>query len=1150
MSIVRAMLLVALLAAAASPAAADAADTTQRVSGAKAKTGRLVVQITGLPAGQQAAGVLRGPGTRLGVRAQKLVLPKARPGKYTLSLAPVRIANGVAEVKDGAKAVPSERSVAIDVAAGGQAVLRGFYGTIINPGVEALAGGVTAVSGDPENPDTVTFKGHRDVDEGSILSEPPSDELPRGLLAHVESVSYGADTTTVDVKAASVYEVAPHLDFEIPVGDEAGQELRKAAVSCTGSGLSPYRNIKDISFAGGWNTIRKLGVDLKVGMHATVRFTAEAGVNANVSVGRTCSLKKSVSINGMAGPIPVTAALEGEMKAGISAGARMSAGASARVEVGAKTEAIPPSWKPIVNFSNPRFNAHGEVFAEVTAGIGLNLKLGVGNSNVASATVGVGASLDLKARPGSCSLDANFGSFFAEGKLLGWTIQGPKTRPFFSKNLWSHPCGATGGAGDTPGAGGGVPNAGGPAPGPGPGSGGSTPGSGGSTPGSPPAGSGTTYSETTGGDTDTWTNHTNAGGTKGATIPTRTTVQVSCKAQGFKVANGNPWWYRVASSPWSNAYWASADAFYNNGATSGPLAGTPWVDPSVPDCGGGSGGPAPGSPTGHLDGASGAAGGFIQLRGWVMDPDAPRTPTSVHAYVDGPAGSGAPMAAVDAEMSRPDVATAFPGAGPDHGYNSAFGGISPGEHTVYVYGINIAGGGDNPLLGTQKVTVPHTAAGSPFGSFDSADGRVGGAARVRGWTIDPDDRVAVTDVHAYIDGPAGSGARGIDLGRAGDSRPDVANVHSGAGDKHGFDKAIDGLAPGVHTVWIYGINAAGGGENPLLGVRTIKVPGPDPIGNVESVSGAAGGFIQLSGWVMDPDAPRTPTSVHAYVDGPAGSGAPLAAVDAGMSRPDVAVAFPGAGSEHGYSSAFGGISPGEHTVYVYGINAAGGGQNPLLRTVKVTVPQTAGGSPFGNFESAEGRLGGVGQVAGWTVDPDDGSEVTNVHVYVDGPAGSGARGVDLGPAAGSRPDVATAHPGAGAGHGFDKTIDGLSPGVHTLWVYAINAIGGGENPLLGVRRIVVPEGSAPPPAVQATPAAETPLPPPPPEAEPVQCKLPKLGGRRFRDLNGLLTKANCRARFKVSRSMRCWTVRKQSPRAGTAIVASSEVTVWLRRSRC
>ena len=93
-----------------------------------------------------------------------------------------------------------------------------------------------------------------------------------------------------------------------------------------------------------------------------------------------------------------------------------------------------------------------------------------------------------------------------------------------------------------------------------------------------------TYFETTGGVTHTWTNYTNAGGTEGPSIPSNATVQIACKITGFKVADGNTWWYRIASSPWNSAFYASADAFYNDGQTSGSLVGTPFVDPNVPNC--------------------------------------------------------------------------------------------------------------------------------------------------------------------------------------------------------------------------------------------------------------------------------------------------------------------------------------------------------------------------------------------------------------------------------------------------------------------------------------------------------------------------------------------------------------------------------------
>jgi hypothetical protein len=92
------------------------------------------------------------------------------------------------------------------------------------------------------------------------------------------------------------------------------------------------------------------------------------------------------------------------------------------------------------------------------------------------------------------------------------------------------------------------------------------------------------FAETTGGVVHTWTNYSNAGGTQGPSIPSNATVQIACKVNGFAVADGDTWWYRIASGPWNGGYYASADAFYNNGQTSGSLHGTPYVDPNVPNC--------------------------------------------------------------------------------------------------------------------------------------------------------------------------------------------------------------------------------------------------------------------------------------------------------------------------------------------------------------------------------------------------------------------------------------------------------------------------------------------------------------------------------------------------------------------------------------
>jgi hypothetical protein len=90
--------------------------------------------------------------------------------------------------------------------------------------------------------------------------------------------------------------------------------------------------------------------------------------------------------------------------------------------------------------------------------------------------------------------------------------------------------------------------------------------------------------ETVGGPTHTWSNPLTAQGCAGSQIGYGTTVPVACRVTGYAVDDGDRWWYRLAGKLWHGRFFASADAFYNNGRTQGPLKGTPLVDPRVPIC--------------------------------------------------------------------------------------------------------------------------------------------------------------------------------------------------------------------------------------------------------------------------------------------------------------------------------------------------------------------------------------------------------------------------------------------------------------------------------------------------------------------------------------------------------------------------------------
>jgi hypothetical protein len=82
---------------------------------------------------------------------------------------------------------------------------------------------------------------------------------------------------------------------------------------------------------------------------------------------------------------------------------------------------------------------------------------------------------------------------------------------------------------------------------------------------------------------NTFTNYHNASG-MGPAISPAAWVNVSCKVYDPTIASVNPdgYWYRIADSPWSNAYYAPANTFMNGDPWTGPYAHN--TDLSVPNC--------------------------------------------------------------------------------------------------------------------------------------------------------------------------------------------------------------------------------------------------------------------------------------------------------------------------------------------------------------------------------------------------------------------------------------------------------------------------------------------------------------------------------------------------------------------------------------
>jgi GH25 family lysozyme M1 (1,4-beta-N-acetylmuramidase) len=207
-------------------------------------------------------------------------------------------------------------------------------------------------------------------------------------------------------------------------------------------------------------------------------------------------------------------------------------------------------------------------------------------------------------------------------------------------------------------------------------------------------------------------------------------------------------------------------------------------------------------PFGSIDAAEVGSGG-MRVRGWAIDPDV-AGPIDMHFYVD-----GAYKGVAKADQSRPDVGSAFPGYGSNHGFDTLLTGLTNARHQVCVYAINVGAGWGNPMFGCRFVNPT----GHPFGSFDFATPATGGVRAV-GWAIDP-DTVAPIDVALYVNGVPTVVVADID-------RPDVASGFAGFGPGHGFDVVLP-TGPGTKEICAWAVNVATGFGNQLLGCRTVAV---------------------------------------------------------------------------------------------------------------------------------------------------------------------------------------------------------------------------------------------------------------------------------------------------------------------------------------
>ncbi|NII42224.1 hypothetical protein E9228_002882 [Curtobacterium flaccumfaciens] len=319
----------------------------------------------------------------------------------------------------------------------------------------------------------------------------------------------------------------------------------------------------------------------------------------------------------------------------------------------------------------------------------------------------------------------------------------------------------------------------------------------------------------------------------------------------------------------------------------------------------------------------------------------------------------------------------------------------------------------------STTSAPTTAKGNLDGVTASWN-----TVSVNGWALDTRTKSS-TKVVVTV----GSTTRTI---AANANRSDIASAY-GLGAAHGFSATI-AAPPGSQQVCVTA-KAATGSTSASLGCKTVTVLDGSPTGSLDSVVANKGGTVTLTGWAVDPEA-KGAIGARVYRDGQY-----VTRVSAGVSRADVASAYPALGGKHGFATTIP-TTVGAHSYCVTGVNVKAGADRQVGSCRSVTSP---GSTPIGKITSIPTTSSSI-RVAGWALDGDATGPIT-VRVSIDG-VEHGIR------ADRTRQDVGKTYPAWGTAHGFSGTWL-ASIGTHRVCVTA-NGVGAGPaRASIGCKQVTV-----------------------------------------------------------------------------------------------
>lgn len=528
---------------AAAPASADASPG-----------GSLTIATTGLPSSQRPSLVLGGPSLRRVITSQHVTLRGLRPGHYELTLRPVIVKHPSRSVRSGATALPAKRSVGVTVVAGRATRVVAAYGSVINPGVRSVPGGLLGVSGNADDPHALVLSGRsRPPGVGTILTSGPTALLPVGLISKVTRTAHQHGRLVVSLTSVPITDAVPELSFQgslqLKPAHGAAQEAGSAvpaqaasvprAHSASACGISASSSLLRFgahldsvelreALLGAWppqlkltlavRTTETLGLGLlSVGLNCSWTLAEIGPFDEAIPVGpllipvyATLPLTVKLSLNGsvQAGSINVASTTVAHVAAGFDENA------ASLSEQGSNIWSTGPS----VSGS-----------ASLAATIGVQAGIGIAKAGNLHVEAAFGPEFDASTGQG-CNLHIDLGSLSAGTEVFGQSLNTPAFTPF-KIPLWSgcKPTGGGGGSGGGSGGGGGGGSGGG-----GGGSGGGSGGGGGTEGGGGGKGKEGEEGEE-GGKGGTWTKRVVPGSPLALTCPTTSFCAAAAEATGAEI---------------------------------------------------------------------------------------------------------------------------------------------------------------------------------------------------------------------------------------------------------------------------------------------------------------------------------------------------------------------------------------------------------------------------------------------------------------------------------------------------------------------------------------------------------------------------------------------------------------------------------------